>query len=397
MKKLLKYFTISILILSLCGCGSLRASKNAYDSVFEPGTKLSVDGGQIELVKVHTASRLYPTVHFGSYIQTNDEDMCYIDVVMNVKAGKEALYSADFGTVTATGNVSGEIYADSICAVECDDNRNLRTNTAIDAGESALVHMAVEVPSDTEDDEFEVKVDILSATYSFLYEFGDIISHEDVLNKGQSISAQNCKVKLKDVYYSHELYSEAPSVCDSFDDYVYLIAELDVTNKGFEDADFRQMVSVSAVIDNEIYDARYIMQDKDLEDHFISDGKISSLDSAKVLAVIDLPLEYSSRDARLELAADSNEYIYILKGDSSFAYNRARELEKEREAEEAQQRAREEAAKLAEEMDRLAAEQEENNTEASVEDAEAQADQSSVQTEETEQTETSENTETVTE
>ena len=98
--------------------------------------------------------------------------------------------------------------------------------------------------------------------------------------------------------------------CDSFDDYVYLIAELDVTNKGFEDADFRQMVSVSAVIDNEIYDARYIMQDKDLEDHFISDGKISSLDSAKVLAVIDLPLEYSSRDARLELAADSNEYIY---------------------------------------------------------------------------------------
>ena len=53
MKKLLKYFTVLMLILSLCGCGSLRTSKDAYDSVFEPGTKLSVDGGQIELVKVH--------------------------------------------------------------------------------------------------------------------------------------------------------------------------------------------------------------------------------------------------------------------------------------------------------------------------------------------------------
>lgn len=374
MKNLLRYIIVLTLIFSLCGCGSLKASKNAYDSIFEPGTRLSADSGQVELVKVHTASRLYPTVHFGSYIQTGDENMCYIDVVMSVKAGKEPLYSSDFGQVTAIGNVSGETYADSICAVECDDNRNLRTNTSIDAGDTALVHMAVEVPADTDDDEFEVKVDILSATYSFLYEFGDTVDNMEKLNKGQSMSGDNCKVKLVDAYYSHELYDDAPSVCDSYDDYVYLIAELDVTNKAFEDSDFRKMVSVSAVIDNVIYDARYIMQDSELDDHYISDGKISSMDSAQVLAIIDLPIEYSSRDARLELAMDSTEYVYTVKGDSSISYNRERELEQERAAEEAQQKAREEAARLAAEMDRIAAEQQEQQTEAADEDAAVSAD-----------------------
>ena len=399
MKKSLIYIIVLAVIVSLCGCGSMKASKDAYDSMFEPGTKLSAEGGQVELVKVHTASRLYPTVHFGSYIQTNDEDMCYIDVVLDVKAGKKALYSADFGGVTAIGNVSGETYTDSICAVECDDNRNLRTNTSIEAGDSALVHMAVEVPADTEDDEFEVKVDILSATYSFLYEFGDSIDNIEKLNKGQSISGQTCKAKIKDVYYSHELYEDAPAVCDSYDDYVYLIAELDVTNKAFEDADFHKMVSVSAVIDNIIYDARYIMQDEAAEEHYVSDGKIPSLETAQVLAVIDLPLEYSSRDARLEFALDRNEYSYTLKGDSSIAYNRERELEQERIAEEAQQKAREEAARLAEEMERLAAEQEaqqeaESASEEEINETEpvTEPEEPATQVTETEQTDTTENT-----
>ena len=358
MKKVVLYIITALLIAGLCGCGSLRTSKDAYDSMFEPGVKLDVEGGQAELVKVHTASKLYPSVHFGSYIEPNDEEMCYIDVVVSVKTGKEALYSANFGSVTAVGGVGGETYTDSICAVECDDSRNLRTNTSIEAGESALVHMAVEVPMDTDDDEFEVKVDILSATYSFLYEFGDTIDNMPKLNKGQSISGQNSKVKVKDAYYSYELYDDAPDICDSYEDFIYLIAELDVTNKDFEDVDFRQVVSVSAEIDNMIYDARYLMEDETVEGHFVSDGKIPSLSSARVLAVIDLPQDYSSRDARLEIAVDENCHVYTVKGDGSIAYNRERELEKERVAEEAQQKAREEAARLAEEMEKQAAEQE---------------------------------------
>ena len=80
---------IDIYYRACCDCKPLRmrsmkASKDAYDSMFEPGTKLSAEGGQVELVKVHTASRLYPTVHFGSYLQTNDDDLCYIDVVLDV-------------------------------------------------------------------------------------------------------------------------------------------------------------------------------------------------------------------------------------------------------------------------------------------------------------------------
>ncbi len=379
MKKSFLYIISFALIINLCGCGSLKVSKDEYNSIFEPGAKLSVEGGQAELVKVYTASRLYPAVHFGSYIQPGDEKMCYIDVVLRVKAGKSTLYSADFGSVTAIGNVSGETYADSICAVECDDNRNLRTNISIESGESALVHMAVEVPADTQDDEFEVKVDVLSATYSFLYEFGDSIDNMEKLNKGQSISGQVCKARLKDVYYSYELYDDAPSVCDSDDDYVYLIAELDVTNKGFEDADFRKLVSVSAIIDNIIYDARYLMQDEAVENHFVSDGKIPSLDTGRILAVIDLPLDYSSRDARLELAVGDVEYSYTVKGDESIAYNRERELEKKRAAEEAQQKAREEAARLAQEMDRLAAEQEAQQSEAIVEEQNTHTEQNTEQ------------------
>ncbi len=355
LKKFLLYITLFALVASLCGCGSLTASKDVYDTTFEPGAQLAVDGGQAEFVKVHTATRLYPTVHFGSYIEATGDDTCYIDVVFELKAGKKALYSAELGSVSAIGNVTGIEYTDTVCAIECDDNRNLHTNQSVPAGESALVHMAVEVPADTEDDEFEMKIDILSSSYSFLYEFGDCIDNMQDIKKGQSISNQDCKAKLYDVYYSHELYKDAPEICQSDDDYVYLIAELDVTNKGFEDIDCRKAISVSAVFGGEIYDARYLMQDVDIENHYVSDGKISSLDTARVLAVIDLPLEYSRKDAKLEFAIDKNEFSHTLKGDSSIAYNREKQLEEQRSAELAQQQAREEAARLAAEMDRQAA------------------------------------------
>ena len=380
MKKFLLYIALFALIASLCGCGSLTASKDVYDTTFEPGAQLAVDGGQAEFVKVHTATRLYPTVHFGSYIEATSDDTCYIDVIFELKAGKKPLYSAELGSVSAIGNVSGVEYTDSICAIECDDNRNLHTNESVPAGESALVHMAVEVPVDTEDDEFEMKINILSSSYSFLYEFGDCIDNMQTIKKGQSISNQECKVKLNDAYYSYELYKDAPAICQSDDDYVYLIAELDVTNKGFEDMDCRKAVSLSAVFGGEIYDARYLMEDADIENHYISDGKIGSLDTARVLAVIDLPLDYSERAAKLELAIDKNEFSHTVDGDSSIAYNRERQLQEQRAAELAQQQAREEAARLAAEMDSQAArEQAQQSAEEETADTQQPADETAVQ------------------
>ncbi|MBQ7900411.1 MAG: hypothetical protein IJ365_00420, partial [Clostridia bacterium] len=234
MKRFLSLILALIVVLCCSGCGlsTFSSSENIQGSTFEPGAQLSVQGGgTVKFLKVHTARRLYPSLHFGSYLQCSSEEMSYIDIVFQLKNAKKALHSAELGGVSAIGNVSGIEYSDGICAVECNDNRDLLTNAQIEAGDTAVVHMAVEVPADTGDDEFEITVSVLSSTYSFLYEFGDKTDNMEYINPGQSISNQNFKAKLGSVYYSHELYQDAPAVCDSDDDYVYLISEFDVTNK----------------------------------------------------------------------------------------------------------------------------------------------------------------------
>ncbi len=316
---------IITVILALCtavlACACTNTDKNfetkrVSGELLKAGDRFSVNGvGDFTLDKICTTQKMQPSLHFGTYLEPVGKGMQYIDAVFRFKSKKADLAADAVGTLSAVGAVSGVEYTDSVSAVETDDNKNLSATEKISTNETVTLHMAVEVPMEAAE-KYRLKIRLRTATYEAEYTPPDIDETMERIYEGQSMSNTELKVKLDRIGYSRKLYDNAPKTSDCAKDEIYLVAEMTVSNKGFEDRDFQKLVSVCALYGNESYDMEYMMSEDGRK--YAAKGVAKGLGETKLLAAVALPLEYSEKTAEIVFAIDFEEFMCEAEGTDEF-------------------------------------------------------------------------------
>ncbi len=313
------------IILALCtaflACACANTDKNfetkkVSGELLKVGDSFSVNGvGDFTLDKICTTQKLQPALHFGTYLEPVGKGMQYIDAVFRFKSRKADLAPDAIGTLSAVGEMSGVEYTDSISAVETDDNTNISATGKIGTNATVTLHMAVEVPTESAE-KYKLKIHLRTATYEADYTVPNLEESMERIYEGQSMSNTQLKVKLDKIGYSRKLYDNAPKNSDCAKDEIYLVAEMTVSNKDFEDRDFQKLVSACAVYGNESYDMEYMMSDDGKK--YAAKGVAKGLGETKLIAAVALPLEYSEQDAKIVLAIDFEEFMCEVEGTDEF-------------------------------------------------------------------------------
>ncbi len=314
-----------LIILALCtaffACACTNTDKNfeikkVSGELLKVGDSFSVNGiGDFTLDKICTTQRLQPSLHFGTYLEPVGRGMQYIDAVFRFKSKKADISADSVGTLIAVGDMSGVEYTDSISAVETDDNRNLSASEKITANTTVTLHMAVEVPIESAE-KYKLKIRLRTATYEVDYTVPKLEESMERIYEGQSMSNTQLKVKLDKIGYSRKLYDNAPKTSDCAANEIYLVAEMTVSNKDFEDRDFQKLVSACVLYGNESYDMEYMMSGDGKK--YAAKGEAKGLGETKLLAAVALPLEYSEKDAKVVLAIDFEEFMCEVEGTNEF-------------------------------------------------------------------------------
>lgn len=291
-------------------------AKKVAGEFLKVGDSFSVSGvGDFTLDKIYTTQKLQSSLHFGTYMQPVGEDMQYIDMVFRFKNKKADMAASAVGNISAVGELSGVEYTDYITAVETDDNKSLSTTEKPSTGSTVTLHMAVEVPIGAEET-YKLKIHLRTATYEASYTPPNLDESMERIYEGQSMSNTQLKVKLDKIGYSRKLYDGAPKNSDCAKDKIYLVAEMTVLNKAFEDTDFEKLVSVCALYGGESYDMEYMMSEDGKK--YVAKGVVKGLGETKLIAAVVLPLEYSEKDADVVFAIDFEEFLCEVEGSDDF-------------------------------------------------------------------------------
>lgn len=306
-------------VLFCCACTNTDKdfeTKKVSAESLKVGDSFSVSTvGDFTLDKIYTTQKLQSSLHFGTYMQPVGEGMQYIDMVFRFKCKKADTAASAVGSVSAVGELSGVEYTDSITAVETDDNKSLSATEKIGTGSAVTLHMAVEVPADAEET-YKLKIRLRTATYEATYTPPKLDENMDRIYEGQSMSNTQLKVKLDKIGYSRKLYDGAPKNSECAKDKIYLVAEMTVSNKNFEDEDFEKLVSVCAIYGAESYDMEYMMSEDGKK--YSAKGTAKGLGETKLIAAVALPLEYSEKTASVVFAIDFEEFLCEVEGTDEF-------------------------------------------------------------------------------
>lgn len=312
MKKLLLLFMAFIMIF-LCACGSTATNTDTPENSITPGEKTAIRGiGTATFEKIYTTHKIMPTVKSGCYIKPQNTDTCYIDTVFRITTGKTTVNSDEIGSIYAKGVQSGEEYTQYLCAVESSDNRNVSANVQIGENQEATLHMALLIPADPVDMDYDVTITLGKTQYNIRYTLNEYMDCSEEIISGESFSGDIVNVLYKQSEYNFKLYDDAPDVSNSDVDYVYLTSAFEITNKSLNTEAIDSLLSVCAIYGSECYNARYLVEDKN--NRYVATNSIDPLETKNVIAVIDLPVAYSELSAKIIMATDYKEYSHTVDG-----------------------------------------------------------------------------------
>ncbi len=273
--------------------------------------------GDFTVKKVHTTDVIYSSLRHGTFVECEKEENTYIDIVLRFKNKKQAINSSELVSAVATGKKSGKKYSDFLALSENDDSSSLEPMREIPPMTEATLHIAIEVPKESEDDTYAVEIFTENDKFEFDYKLFEFVHNMETVYEGQSLSNSKTRAKLESCHYSTYLYDKAPSVCDAPDGTVYLVTKFKVMNKTFEGRDLESILSTYIRYEDKIFETNYLMSEKE-DDGYVSGEKMQGLSEAYVISFCAVPYEYAAKDASVVFAIDHNEFYTKIFGTDVF-------------------------------------------------------------------------------
>jgi len=320
MKKLILFTLLISMTIFFASCSKKDVSTGSQEtfSTLSAGEVYKAGGvGDFTVCKVHTTDVIYSTLSGGTFVECEKEENTYIDVVFRFKNKKQAINSAELVSAVATGKNTQKKYTDFLVLAENDDNSSILPSREILPMEEITLHIAVEVPKESEDDIYSVGIFAGDDKFEFDYKLFEFVHNMESIYEGQTLSNSKTRAKLESCYYSTYLYDKAPRVCDAPDGFVYLVTKFKVMNKAFEERDVKSIISSHIRYEDKIFETNYLMSEKEDED-FVSGDKMPGLSEAYVISFCAVPEEYAAKDALIVFATDHKEFYTRVFGTDVF-------------------------------------------------------------------------------
>ena len=320
MKKLIIFALLISMTVFFASCSKKDAPVSSENtlSTLSAGEIFKVGGtGDFTVKKAHTTDVIYSSLRSGTFVECEKEENTYIDIVMRFKNKKQAVNLSEIISASALGKKSGKKYSDFLCLFENEQGSGLSASVEIAPLSETTVHIAVEVPEDSEDDIYTVEILACDDKFEFDYKLSEFVHNMETVYEGQSLSNSRTKAKLDSCNYSTYLYDKAPAVCDAPDGTVYLVTRFKVMNKSFESRDLNSIISSHIRYDDKVFETNYLMSDKEDEGYSSADV-MQGLSEAYVISFCAVPLEYAQKDAVVVFAIDHNEFYTKIFGTDVF-------------------------------------------------------------------------------
>lgn len=320
MKKLIIFALLISMTVFFASCSKKDAPASTGEtfSTLSAGEVFRAGGlGDFTVKKVHTTDVIYSSLRCGTFVECEKDEDTYIDVVFKFKNKKQAVNSSELVSATAAGKKSGKKYSDFLTLVENDDNSGLESMREIAPATETILHIAIQVPKESEDDTYAVKIFAGNDTFEFDYRLFEFVHNMETVYEGQSLSNSKTKAKLDSCHYSTYLYDKAPNVCDAPEGTVYLVTKFKVMNKSFESRNLDSIISTHIRYDDKIFETNYLMSEEE-DDGYVSGDVMQGLSEAYVISFCAVPYEYAAKDAVVVFAIDHNEFFTKIFGTDVF-------------------------------------------------------------------------------
>ncbi len=320
MKKLIIFALLILTTVFFTSCSKKDTPTSTEEtfSTLSAGEVFKAGGiGDFTVKKVHTTDVIYSSLRCGTFVECEKEENTYIDIVMRFKNKKQAVNSSEIVSAVAVGKKSGKKYSDFLALSENEDGSSLAPSMEISPMSETTLHIAVEVPEDSEDDIYAVEIFTENDKFEFDYKLFEFVHNMETVYEGQSLSNSKTRAKLDSCHYSTYLYDKAPSVCDAPEGFVYLVTKFKVMNKSFESRDLESILSTYIRYDDKVFETNYLMSEKEDED-YVSGDMMQGLSEAYVISFCAVPYECAAKDAVVVFAIDHNEFFTKIFGTDVF-------------------------------------------------------------------------------
>ena len=184
MKKIILFTLLISMTVFLASCSKKDVADNTREtfSTLSAGRVFKVSGvGDFTVKKIHTTDVIYSALRNGTFVECEEEENTYIDIVFRFKNKKQNVNLSELISVTAVGKTTGKKYSESLVLSENEDGSGLVSFGQILPMAEVTVHMAVEVPEKSEDEIYGIEICAKDDKFEFDYKLFELVHNIQLL------------------------------------------------------------------------------------------------------------------------------------------------------------------------------------------------------------------------